>query len=344
MNTENETMFDREQTEFGESSSEKTKVAEKQPKSAVWKKVAIGGVACIALGIGTALVVNAQPKEGATDEGSEDNGGENAGGESGSVQAVVPETIEMASGVSEEMSFSEAFEAARTELGPGGVFVWHGGVYGTYSTEEWNSLSEEEQAHFTNEVPQEAIDALKEPESQVEDNIEVDPVEVMSEEIPETATEVEVETTSEEAAEEVSYAIEEQVEDYHYEDDDLIGEVEIEGVDENGVSGAAMDTDEEDVVATVCDEQPVEEIPAGVYHNAELGINVAVVEAEGQEVYVVDSNDDMIADVMAVDLNNDMRIDSNEIQDISEAHISMTDIAGTAEEFSGEIEGTDMAY
>lgn len=50
--------------------------------------------------------------------------------------------------VSDSMSFSEAFAAARAEVGPGGSFTWHGKVYGTYYKNEWDSMSSEEQRDF----------------------------------------------------------------------------------------------------------------------------------------------------------------------------------------------------
>ena len=50
--------------------------------------------------------------------------------------------------VSDDMSFKEAFAAAREEVGPGGVFYWHGGIYGTYYKEEWDAMSAEEKAEF----------------------------------------------------------------------------------------------------------------------------------------------------------------------------------------------------
>ena len=54
--------------------------------------------------------------------------------------------------VSDEMSFGEAFAAAREEVGAGGVFVWNGGIYGTYYADEWAAMSEAEQAAFNNQV------------------------------------------------------------------------------------------------------------------------------------------------------------------------------------------------
>ena len=56
--------------------------------------------------------------------------------------------IQVAEGVEDSMSFSQAFAAARAEVGPGGAFEWHGNVYGTYTAEEWNAMSPAEKAEF----------------------------------------------------------------------------------------------------------------------------------------------------------------------------------------------------
>lgn len=57
-------------------------------------------------------------------------------------------SIDFAASVSDDMSFSEAFTAARSEVGAGGAFVWHGNVYGTYTAQEWNSMSPADQQAF----------------------------------------------------------------------------------------------------------------------------------------------------------------------------------------------------
>lgn len=49
-------------------------------------------------------------------------------------------------------SFREAFQAARAELGAGGVFRWHGNIYSTYTAEEWNAMSKEEKDLFAQRV------------------------------------------------------------------------------------------------------------------------------------------------------------------------------------------------
>ena len=54
--------------------------------------------------------------------------------------------------VNDHMSFSEAFAAARAEVGPGGVFSWHGGVYGTYYENEWNQMNNSERNLYAQSV------------------------------------------------------------------------------------------------------------------------------------------------------------------------------------------------
>lgn len=58
--------------------------------------------------------------------------------------------ISVASNVNDEMSFSEAFAAARSEVGAGGAFEWRGNVYGTYYAEEWNNMTPAEKSDFNN--------------------------------------------------------------------------------------------------------------------------------------------------------------------------------------------------
>ena len=61
------------------------------------------------------------------------------------VEAGVPP---MASGISDDMSFAQAFAAARAQVGAGGAFEWHGQVYGTYYKNEWDAMSSQERHDF----------------------------------------------------------------------------------------------------------------------------------------------------------------------------------------------------
>jgi len=60
----------------------------------------------------------------------------------------VDNEVQVATSVSDNMSFGQAFAAARAEVGPGGCFEWHGRLYGTYTAEEWNSMSADERADY----------------------------------------------------------------------------------------------------------------------------------------------------------------------------------------------------
>lgn len=51
------------------------------------------------------------------------------------------ENIEIAANVEPDMTFGQAYAAAREEVGPGGIFSWRGEVYNTYTVEEWQGLS-----------------------------------------------------------------------------------------------------------------------------------------------------------------------------------------------------------
>jgi hypothetical protein len=42
--------------------------------------------------------------------------------------------------VNQEGTFKEAFDAARAQVGPGGVFEWRGQWYNTYTAEEWTDM------------------------------------------------------------------------------------------------------------------------------------------------------------------------------------------------------------
>ena len=58
--------------------------------------------------------------------------------------------ISVALGVNSNMSFDEAFAAARHEVGTGGVFQWRGHMYSTYYAEEWQGFSDEYKQVFSN--------------------------------------------------------------------------------------------------------------------------------------------------------------------------------------------------
>lgn len=54
--------------------------------------------------------------------------------------------------VDDALSFDAAFAAARQQVGAGGLFEWHGKVYGTYYKQEWDTMSQEARSQWQSKV------------------------------------------------------------------------------------------------------------------------------------------------------------------------------------------------
>lgn len=59
--------------------------------------------------------------------------------------------------VDDNMSFAQAFAEAREQVGPGGVFVWHGKAYGTFYEDEWNHMTPAERSAYQASIDYEDI-------------------------------------------------------------------------------------------------------------------------------------------------------------------------------------------
>lgn len=66
----------------------------------------------------------------------------------GSDVAVIDGEPRLATTVTDDMTFDEAFAAARAEMGPGDYFEWHGNYYNTFYQHEWEGMSETEHQAF----------------------------------------------------------------------------------------------------------------------------------------------------------------------------------------------------
>lgn len=113
------------------------------PDSPLWRDVVFGGVPGVLLGsAGTLFAVRHFDETGAVDSAA------------GASANIIPNdgSVLVASVSNDELSFSEAFAAARAEVGPGGVFVWHGDAYSTYYAEEWDSMSLDEKNEYAQAV------------------------------------------------------------------------------------------------------------------------------------------------------------------------------------------------
>ncbi len=61
-------------------------------------------------------------------------------------------TLEVSHTNFDNMSFNDAFAAARAEVGPGGMFMYHGRPYNTFYAEELASLSDAERTDYQQQV------------------------------------------------------------------------------------------------------------------------------------------------------------------------------------------------
>ena len=107
-----------------------------------WKPVTISGITGILMGAGAMHVAHNVDLSMSANEETD--------------QLAVAKTHD-------DLSFRDAFNAARAEMGPGGVFSWHGNLYNTYTADEWQAMSEEEKDAFAEriapEISPEDIDA-----------------------------------------------------------------------------------------------------------------------------------------------------------------------------------------
>ena len=133
-----ETIIDKKFAENNQSESK---------KQGTWKYVMLGGVPGVFIGAGLMAGGHASARETVAEPQLE----ESQTAES-QVEEQTEASIPVVSNVNNDLSFAEAFNAARTAVGPGGVFEWHGGLYNTYTAEEWDAMSSEQKDDFVQQV------------------------------------------------------------------------------------------------------------------------------------------------------------------------------------------------
>ena len=135
--TQYDDAYNNENTKTEETETSDNKDNAAKGEKPIWKKVAVGAGSGIFLGSAATLLSASAPLGHAEGENAEEEGSETH-----------PEwtdgEVPVASSVSDDMSFSEAFTAARTEVGSGGVFEWHGNIYSTFTEDEWNGMTAEQ--------------------------------------------------------------------------------------------------------------------------------------------------------------------------------------------------------
>ena len=135
------TIFEKRPTQYGQQETKK--------EGNAWKLVTLGGVTGILMGAG--LLYAGQAYAAKEEETPEQKPEDVVAPEQGETSHTLENGLQVAA-VNDDMSFGEAFAAARAEVGPGGVFHWHGGIYNTYSADEWNAMSVEQKHDFAQQI------------------------------------------------------------------------------------------------------------------------------------------------------------------------------------------------
>ena len=236
-------------TEMTEATAVKSNV-ETRKASRLWKNVLVGGVPAILMGAGVAALAHDQGEENPIDEPIS--------------QPEEPIVIRQAFSVNDDMTYDEAFAAARAEVGAGGAFCWHGHVYGTHLSREpeWLAMSEAERAAHSQAI---LAQVHATPYTPSEDEPEIVPVEeeTVVEEVAAPAEEVAAAGEAAAAAEEAATlaAASSPEEDLFEAQED--GDIQV--ISNEGENAVFADADGDDVVDTVLietvDEDPVAEEP-----------------------------------------------------------------------------------
>lgn len=159
-----ETIIESKDLQSGE---EKGKIVLKGLKESQKKKLltgALNGIVGIAGGVGLMSAFSFVSKDDAGNAIQPENSNQeedNNGADSMVEEPVIIYTdAPFANSITDDMSFNEAFGAARSEVGQGGFFEWNGETYNTYYKDEWDAMSEAEQNEFLNSVDENAIETV----------------------------------------------------------------------------------------------------------------------------------------------------------------------------------------
>lgn len=282
-----------------------------------WKPVTIGGMTGILMGAGTMYASQSLT----TDE-----------------MPVVKssEKPHLEASVGGSQSFREAFQAARAELGPGGVFRWHGNIYNTYTVEEWNAMSTEEKNLFAQRVKPEVSPAdidtneITKTESVADDDVKVVLDQQETDAIEEKTQEtVAAANTEESVADGDAQEVQDQkkadtIEEETHETVVAVNTEEPELIDEDVhvvVDPEESDSIEEETQAsetvTNTDDDDVRVIGYGDIDLADnRSVSVEELEINGQRVAIIDVDKDGVGDFAMSDLNHNQLADEGEVIDL----------------------------
>ena len=271
-----------------------------------WKRAAIGaGSGLLIGGVATVLMGMKSADPEPTDGKQESNNHK----DELSNPEWVDDQIQVATSVNDDMSFGEAFAAARAEVGPGGCFEWHGNVYGTYTADEWNHMTAEQRAEWSDHFSWNHIDHS-------------------SSNVAQHSTAAQHPTTAH-----ANHSA--QAQPAASSDDDI----EVVSVNhDNNQNHVAQNTNhtvqagnQAEVVEVSNVDGPTGEAEIeilGVVHDDETGANIGGMMVDNQEVILIDVDGDLAFDYMASDLNHNGEVDQNELVDIQDQNLTVNDLGG----------------
>lgn len=181
----------------------------------------------------------------------------------------------------DDTSFEDAFGEARRSVGPGGVFRWHGNIYNTYTREEWETMSEHDRNIFAERVrPEIAPDDASQPEAMKTADVAMVADKTEADEAETAPNEAETPTSKQTANEQAHYT-------------------------KAADSDTAEESDDVQLVST-----SKLDMPGGFY------ADTAHYKVSGEDVVVIDVDNDDKWDVAIADLNHDGVIEDNEVVDL----------------------------
>lgn len=264
---------------------------EKSAKGGKWKSTAAGtGVGLLIGGLSTMLMGMTK-----ADDAQESNDGK--------AELTHPEWVDdeiaVATTVNDDMSFSEAFAAAREEVGAGGCFEWHGNLYGTFTADEWNNMTAEERAEWGDHFSWNSIDHTQSDVAQHSPAAQQADAHVVAN----ADDDIEIVAVNNNPGEDT--------------------------IDANTTAGddiVAVSHNPGDEVVAVVDEPQIEIL--GVVHDDVAGANIGAVTIDQQDVVFIDVDDNLTFDYMASDANHNNKLDPDEVIDISDRNITVDDLGG----------------
>lgn len=231
----------------------------------MWKPVTISGVSGILLGAGA--VYGAQ-KLMANDDYQ-------------LAELVETEQPLKETTMDDNLSFKHAFDGAREELGPDGLFHWRGNIYSTCTAEEWNAKTAEEKDLIAQQIrPEVSADEI--------DTAQIEDVTV-------------VEDTD------MAYQDDVQIDNSYTTSDDADVAVATVAEDVSAEPTEAAETSDNDV--RIVGYGDIDLANGNTVTVEELDIN-------GQRVAIIDVDQDGVGDIAMSDLNHNNQPDEGEVIDL----------------------------